>query len=89
MIGAGTTVGILAGIEEAEVQVKPLGPTRSAGSDGQPSRKEQGTVPSHVKKLYEIACKSCKDTAQCARLAQLFNQYGNVFSQDDGDVGQW
>jgi len=59
---------------------------RDGGSRQRPS-KGRGTVPPHVKELYEAACDACASNGERQSMAKLLHEYNNVFSSGDHDVG--
>jgi len=46
-----------------------------------------GTVPLHVKELYEAACDGCARNGEHQAMAKLLREYNEVFSSGDHDVG--
>ena len=74
-------------MEEGDIQSSALWPALGAGEGQTPFPPEPGGVPDHVQDLYQAVCRGCEDTTLEARMAQLFREYSDVFSKDDGDVG--
>ena len=84
---AGTRIGTYTGIEETDIEL----PNSTASSISRASYREDShpsQIPSHVREIYQEACKSCKDHTQRQRLAQMFTEYAGVFSKTDQDVGR-
>ena len=44
-------------------------------------------VPGHIQGLHEEVCQGVKDTGQRRGVAQLLNQYQDVFSHGEHDIG--
>jgi len=47
----------------------------------------QGTVPLHVKELYEAACHGCVSNQERRAMAKLLHEYNDMFSKGDHDIG--
>ena len=84
-VAAGSIVGELIAVEEADVQDVP--------NDQPPAgiRAQQGAtpdVPSHLVELYAQAGSVLPEPAQRQAVAQLLGEYEAVFSKGDHDVGR-
>jgi len=81
---AGSMLGCFHSVQEEDVGLS-LGDT-AEGPQRRPS-KGRGTVPPHVKELYETACDGCASNEKRQAMAKLLHKYNDVFSSGDHDVG--
>ena len=83
-LAAGTVVGEWNSVEENDVQVvgDEFGDNTEAKIGSGLSQ-----VPGHLQALYEEVCQGVKDAGQREGVAQLLNQYQDVFSQGEHDIG--
>jgi len=49
--------------------------------------KGRGTVPLHIKEMYEAACDGCVSNGERQSMVKLLHEYNDVFSSGDHDVG--
>jgi len=71
------------------VQEEDVGPSLGDATEAPPrhSTQERGTVPTHIRELYETACGGCASNKERQAMAKLLRDYGDVFSSGDNDVG--
>jgi len=71
------------------VQEEDVGPSLGKATEGpqQSPSGRRGTVPTHIKDLYQAACEGCTDNRERQALAELLREYGDVFSSGEHDVG--
>jgi len=81
---AGPMLGRFHSVKEEDV-----GPSLGDTTEGprQHLPEGRGTVPPHVKELYEAACDGCASNEECQAMAKLLSEYNDVFSSGDHDVG--
>jgi transposase InsO family protein len=89
---SGTTVGTYTSITEEDIQesnnVRNSFETKFRVREVVDQTNNRIQIPEHLAKLYDVACKGCKDQSQRQALARLLNDYATVFSQNDNDVGR-
>jgi len=70
-------------------QEEDVGPSLGDTTESSRQRppKGRGTVPPHVKELYEAACGGCASNKECQAMVRLLHEYNDVFSSGDHDVG--
>jgi len=71
------------------VQEKNVGPSLGDAAEGpwQSPPKGQGTIPPHVKELYEAACGACASNKERQTMATLLCKYNDAFSSGDHHMG--
>jgi len=71
------------------VQEEGVGPSLGDTTEipQQRSSKGRGTVPPHVKGLYEAACGGCVSNEERQAMVKLLREYNDVFSSGDHDMG--
>ena len=91
---AGTAIGEFTGIEEPDA-IQDTATDPRVGRSSFPAhvrraatRDEPGVVPEHLQGLYRAACQGCKNSGQAHQVAQLLQEYGQVFSTGDDDTGR-
>jgi len=69
------------------VQEKDIGPSLGEATEGpqQSPSLRRGTVPAHVKELYQTACDGCASNQERQVMARLLCEYKDVFSSGDHD----
>jgi len=67
------------------VQEEDVGPSLGDATEAPPrhSTQERGTVPTHIRELYETACGGCASNKERQAMAKLLRDYGDVFSSGD------
>jgi len=83
-IASGSTLGRFHSIQE-----KDIGPSLGDARGGPHPCPflRRGTVPPHVKELYQMACDGCASNQERQVMARLLWEYKDVFSSGDHDVG--
>jgi len=71
------------------VQEEDVGPSLGDAAEYLQQRlsRGRGTVPPHVKELYEAACDGCTSNGERQAMAKLLHEYNDVFSSGDYDMG--
>jgi len=84
VLPAGSMLGRFHSVQEQDV-----GPSLGDTTEGPRQRPSggRGTVPPHVKELYDAACDGCVSNGERQAMARLLREYSNVFSSGDHDVG--
>jgi len=83
-LSSGSLLGRFHTVQEGDV-----GPSLGGTMEGPQERSSvrRGTVPEHVKELYQSACEGCAGHKERQAMAQFLREYGEVFSSGDHDVG--
>jgi len=81
---AGSMVGGFHSVQEGD-----MGPSLEDTAEGPHQRphRGRGTIPPHVRELYEAACHGCGSNEECQAMVKLLRKYSDMFSSGDHDVG--
>ncbi|XP_067951770.1 uncharacterized protein [Watersipora subatra] len=86
-VASGTVIGSYTGVDETEIGQPWTEGGPKGAKPSQDTRPDPKVAP-HVKELYSQAIVHCRSDCDRQQVVRLLDQYADVFSKGDGDVGR-